>query len=160
MFNRLISGDIPKTIVHSESDFYRLWDCKNFFQLAPVDMAIKVAAMTTNLEWVFVAGYQATLNNLFPERDFRDWSAFLFAENCEEFPNLSPTSLVETESGLVLSGSKSWVAQSRFVQRLIVSVKPEKTFSKDVGGVVIDRYTEGVTITSREPAKFLKNMSS
>jgi len=159
MFNRLISGDLPKIVVQSESDFYRLWGCNNLYHLVPVDMAIKASAITTNLEWVFVSGYQATLNYLFPEKDFRGWSAFLFAENCEEFPNLSPTSLVETGSGLVLSGSKSWVAQSRFVQRLVVSVKPEKTFSAEVGGVVIDRHTEGVTITSREPARFLKKMS-
>ena len=159
MLNRLISGDIPKLIVKSESDLYRLWDCKNLYDLTPIDMAIKASAMTTKLDWVFVAGYQSTLNYLFPIKNFRGWSAFLFAEDNKEFPYLSPTSISVTESGLLLSGFKSWVAQSRFVQRLVVSVKPEKTFSTNVGGVIINRNKEGVTITSRAQTEFLKHMS-
>ena len=52
-----------------------------------------------------------------------------------------------------------WVAQSRLVDRLIVTVRTEKSYSSKVGGVVVDRNRMGIKIVNWESPKFLKNMS-
>ena len=159
MLDELISGRIRKRVVGSEEDCYRLWGEEKLFTLSPVDMTIKASALVTSLDWVFVAGYQGALKHTFPDDKFLGWSAFLFTENNESSSEYSPTKIVETDRGRMLHGSKSWVAQSRSVDRLVVTLNSDKDIISEVGGVIVDRYNDGVQISSRGEPKFLKKMS-
>ena len=159
MLDELLAGNISKFESSLEEELFCHWGREKLYQLKPVDMAVKLGAESSSLDGVFIAGYQASLKFLFADTNYRGWSGFLYAENSKEFPDFSPTSIVEREKGYILSGFKSWVAQSRFVERLIVTVKPERGISYDLGGVVIEKNANGITVFHRESVEFLRNLS-
>lgn len=143
----------------TEQAFYALWEEHALHALAPTGAAIAGALLADRLPWVFTAGYQATLRNAFVNLPAGGWAAFAATEDVDD-PIAHPgTTLREQASGFVLNGCKSWVAHSKLVDHLIVTVNDPNGDKRRARGVIVARDCAGVTLTHRLSPGFLGALS-
>jgi len=159
MLDQLLNGQLIASEIHNEKDLFSHWKAHNFHKLSPPDISIKFSAESISLEGIFVAGYQSALHALFPDKDWRGWSSFLFSEQPDEDAEMLPTTLKKDGQVYFLSGSKSWVAHSEYAGRLIVTLKPGNDNPKDSGGVIIRDKDIGVSMNNHNSVKILNNIS-
>ena len=156
----LIEGflrDQTKPLVAAdEAAWYELWKENNLDELSPRASAVQGGLLADRLPWVFVAAYQAAIRCVFPEAPRQGWASFVATEDKKE-PDARPgTSLCETGSVIRLSGYKSWVAQSRHVDHLVVTARGEDGEQRCV---YVERDQPGVALSHREAPSFLGAMS-
>lgn len=141
---------------HDEGAFRNLWDNNGLDAEAPADMARRGGALADRLAWVFISGYQAAVRYVFPEIPEGGWAAFAASEDRKN-PVENPPLLVATGAkGHILNGTKSWVAQSRHVDHLVVTASDEDGATLSF---LADAHAPGVTLSHRDEASFLQAMS-
>jgi hypothetical protein len=159
MLEQFLEGKYSVVDCPTEQDYYTLWREQGLGVLAPSESAIAGALLADRLPWVFAAGYQATLQNAFPGLPESGWAAFIATEDTQD-PQAHPgTTLTGDGDGLLLNGHKSWVAHSRFVDHLIVTVNDPDGDKYRARGLIIERARRGVTLTHREQPSFLAGLS-
>jgi hypothetical protein len=150
IFEQYLNGRFPVVPAATEADYYALWHARGIDRMAPAAMAVAGALLADRLPWVFTAGYQATLRNAFRQLPQGVWAAFAATEDTQD-PRAHPgTTLKQDRDGLTLSGHKSWLAHSRKVDHLIVTINDPGGDKRRARGVIIDRERDGVSITPRE----------
>lgn len=119
----------------------------------PFLAALIGGAMADRLSWVFIAAYQSAVRACFVGIPQGYLSAFAVSEDREG--KLPGTSL--SDDGL-LSGCKSWIAASRSVDHLVVTIGPD--LKQDPVSVTVGEGTQlSHRDTHQEKAKFLGDMS-
>lgn len=154
-----------------EAAWYAHW-CENIgCDLTPTSMALSGGLQAPALAWVFVAGYQGAVRAVFPECPNSGWAAFAVSEDKHNPQQHPPMRLIKTPSQWLLQGSKSWVAQSRHVDHLIVTaaITYDKKTTENTAtenndeqakvSVIVNRKLAGITIGHREHSNFLPLMS-
>ncbi len=139
-----------------EADWYRYWQSEGMNHLDPALMALKGGIHAPNLAYVFISGYQAAMRYVFPETPEDGWTAFAASEdshNPDKNPPLMATTTAET---ITLTGTKSWVAQSKSVDYLIVTAKSN---NDDRVMTLVKTDQKGLVISHRESPSFLADMS-
>jgi hypothetical protein len=139
-----------------EADWYRYWQAAEMNHLDPALMALKGGIHAPNLAYVFISGYQAAMRYVFPEIPDDGWAAFAASEDSHNPIQNPPLLATNTADTIILTGTKSWVAQSKSVDYLIVTAK-----SDNDGRVMILVKTahKGLELSHREAPSFLTDMS-
>ncbi len=151
-----LRGETKPLVAEDEAAWYELWKESNLGKLSPRASALQGGLLADHLPWVFVAAYQAAIRSVFPEVPRQGWAAFVATEDKKE-PDARPgTTLYRSGSVNLLSGYKSWVAQSRHVDHLVVTVRGEDGEQRCV---YLERSQPGVTLTHRKAPGFLGAMS-
>lgn len=146
----------------TEEQWYQRWQAGALSARAPAEMALSAGHQADALVWLFVGGYQAAIRQVFPVVPTTGWAAFAATEdpNHPKTPHAGTVLAADGEDWR-LNGFKTWVAQSRHVEHLVVSAKiPDRSakgFSRH--GVLVHRDTPGVSLTHRDDARFLADMS-
>jgi len=154
-----LTGDYQSVACPTEADYYALWHERGLDSMGPIDCALAGALLADRLPWVFTAGYQGTLRNAFPNLKPGGWAAFAATEDAHD-PQAHPgTRLQDGPSGFLLSGCKSWVAHSRCVDQLIITINDEQGDKRKARGLVIDSKRRGISLTHREQPGFLGSLS-
>ncbi|MFK7912880.1 MAG: hypothetical protein AB8B93_03110 [Pseudomonadales bacterium] len=138
-----------------EAGFLAQWQAHGLHARAPRDAAYEGGLLADQLAWVFVAGYQAAMRSVFPEVHSEGWLAFAVSEDREHPEQYPPLTAQADESEWLLSGCKSWVAQSAQVSELVVSARlRERTELFRVASNI-----KGLTLSHRPEPGFLSAMS-
>ncbi len=138
-----------------EAGYLALWLEHELHLAAPADAAYEGGLLADRPAWVFVAGYQAAIRAVFPEVEVAGWLAFAVSEDRDDPASHPPLSARAEESEWLLSGSKSWVAQSRSVSELLVTARlRERTEIFRVSAQI-----KGLTLSHRQAPGFLAAMS-
>lgn len=157
LLDRLLPESPPDAAVTAEADWYALWAHRVAPAASPPAMALTGALLAPALPWVFVSGYQAALRAVFPELPMEGWAALAASEDRAD-PAANPPARLETRDGShFLTGTKSWVAQSRHVDHLVVTA--HDAASDETVVVFVDRAQRGVHLGHRDQASFLSAMS-
>lgn len=107
--------------------------------------AIAGGAVAGSLSEVFCAAYQSAVRQCFEGLDQNSW--YCFAASEDRRGELPPVRLEDTR----LSGSKTWIAASDLVDKLVVTT--------DGPIVLVDRSAEGLRIENGEPKTFLPELA-
>ncbi len=158
-FERCLNREYSPQRCPSESDFYALWEQRELSSLPPCECAIVGAMLADRLPWVFAAGYQATLRNAFASLPAGGWAAFAATEDTRSPSEYPGTELMPAELGFRLNGNKSWIAHSKCVDHLIVTVNDPGGDKYRARGTIIASDAEGVMLTHRDRPRFLGAMS-
>lgn len=159
IFEQYLNGRFAVVPAATEADYYALWHARGIDRMAPAAMAVAGALLADRLPWVFTAGYQATLRNAFRQLPPGGWAAFAATEDVDD-PRAHPgITLQQDGAALVLRGHKSWLAHSRHVDHLIVTINDPGGDKRQARGVIVERERDGVSITHREAPGFLAAMS-
>jgi hypothetical protein len=150
----LIANDILE--VHDEGSWYVKWQSLISNDLTPMQVALKGGLYASAPPWIFVSGYQAAIRNVFPELPKDGWAAFAASEDRQDPQANPPMRVVKTNESIILQGTKSWVAQSRHVDYLVITAL---TQADENVSVMVNRHREGITLTHRKNAEFLPAMS-
>lgn len=133
----------------SEVSFKRRWESLPG-ALDPFESAFLGGLHADRLAWVFVAAYQSAMRSCFPHVSHTGFLSFAVSEDTSgAYPG------TEIDQNGRLTGNKSWIASSRIVDRLVVTIGP----SLDGGCIAIDAAAEGISISHRVSAAFLGEMS-
>ena len=119
---RFYAGRYPTQTCPSEQAYYDLWHARGLHTLPPGDSAIAGGLLADRLAWVFAAGYQATLRNAFADLPVRGWAAFAATEDTRDPLAHPPVTLDGDAPNYTLNGCKAWVAHSRLVDHLIITI--------------------------------------
>jgi hypothetical protein len=152
---RFFSGDYTTQTCLSEQAYYDLWHGRGLHTLPPSDSAIAGGLLADRLAWVFAAGYQATLRNAFAGLPPRGWAAFAATEDAGDPVAHPPVTL----DGDALNGCKAWVAHSRLVDHLIITINDPAGDKRAARGVIVERDRDGVSLSHRENPGFLAAIS-
>lgn len=156
---RFYAGAYTTRTCVSEQDYYDLWHACGLHTMSPGDSAIAGALLADRLPWVFAAGYQATLHNAFPGLPRAGWAAFAATEDSADPVRHPPVSLDAAASDCALNGCKAWVAHSRLVDHLIVTINDPAGDKRAARGVIVARDRPGISLSHRESPQFLAAMS-
>ncbi len=156
LMESFLRGETPPLVSDDEAAWYRLWNEKQLGGLTPRESAFQGGLLADRLPWVFVAAYQAAIRSVFVEVPAEGWTAFAATEDKRDPVAYPGTTLRETDSVIKLSGHKSWIAQSRHVDHLVVTARRE---DGEQQCVFLERDRAGVTLTHREAPGFLGAMS-
>ena len=159
VLEKFLQGEYAVQSCATEKDYYALWHARGIDALAPTDCAVAGALVADRLPWVFTAGYQATLRNAFPALPLQGWAAFAATENAHDVQAHPGTTLSEDGDRYILNGHKSWVAHSKLVDYLIVTVNDAQDDKRRARGLIIERRRPGLTLTHRTQPSFLRAMS-
>lgn len=143
----------------TEQSYYDLWHARGLYALPPGDSAITGGLLADRLAWVFAAGYQATLRNAFAGLPPRGWAAFAATEDSADPAAHPPVTLDGDSPDYTLNGCKAWVAHSRLVDHLIVTINDPGGDKRAARGVIVERDRDGVSLSHRESPGFLAAMS-
>lgn len=151
--SRLESGNLAPVTAATEVEWYDLWLTEDVSGHQHLTTALVGGALADRLAWVFHAGYQGMMRYAFPFCPKTDWASYLVAEDkTGEYPG---TVLKRSASGMILSGCKSWVAASEHVRHLVVrATGPQEDMI-----IMVERDEPGVSLSSRDKAGFLGDMS-
>ncbi len=156
LIESFLCGETKPLVAGDEAAWYQHWNEKNLAELSPLASALQGGLIADRLPWVFVAAYQAAIRSVFPEVPRQGWAAFVATEDKKD-PEARPgTKLCGRGSVKMLSGYKSWVAQSQHVDHLVVTARGE---DGEQCCVYVERNRPGVTLTHREVPGFLGAMS-
>jgi len=153
------AGVWPTQTCPSEQTYYDLWHARGLHTLPPGDSAIAGGLLADRLPWVFAAGYQATLRNAFVGLPARGWAAFAATEDTRDPLAYAPVTLAGAAPNYTLNGCKAWVAHSRLVDHLIVTINDPAGDKRAARGAIVERNREGVSLSHREAPGFLAAMS-
>ena len=156
---RFFAGNYTTQISPSEQAYYDLWHARGMHTLPPGDSAIAGGLLADRLAWVFAAGYQATLRNAFAGLPPRGWAAFAATEDTRDPLAHPPATLDGDAPNYALNGCKAWVAHSRLVDHLIVTINDPAGDKRAARGVIIERDRAGVSLSHRESPGFLAALS-
>lgn len=143
----------------SEQAYYDLWHARGIHALPSGAGAIAGGLLADRLPWVFAAGYQATLRNAFAGLPARGWAAFAATEDTADPAAHPPVTLDGCAPNYVLNGCKAWVAHSRLVDHLIVTINDPAGNKRAARGVILERERDGVRLSHRDSPGFLAAMS-
>lgn len=140
-----------------EAAWMRLWTAEDLGALTPEAMALRGGLQADRLPWCFIAGYQAAQRRIFPELPAGGWAAFAASEAADDAEDRPGAALHETQGTLRLEGHKNWIAQSRHVAHLLVTLngpdgRPGRT-------VLVSADAPGVSLNHRDSPSFLAGMS-
>ena len=143
-----LNGDLPFPVAADEGAFCKIWHDQGLGEAPAVSSALRGGLIADRLPWVFVAGYQAAIRHFFPDVPASGWAAYAATEDKAD-PVAHPPATLSADGKL--HGCKSWVAQSRHVDHLLVTVGEQC--------VLIDAKQSGVQLSHRESPGFLGAMS-
>ena len=140
--------------VETEADFLRLWQ-SHCSDLTPFEMAVVGGALADRFSWIFTAGYQGAIRHIFPNEVFAGWAAFAVSEDRSETDPLPGVTYVEQGDGVLLNGSKTWVAASAHCNDVVFSAGRggDKRFFR------VSRGQENLEIETRPPGRMLPDLS-
>ena len=144
-----------------EAAWHEVWHQHGLGAEPPIRSALMGGALSDRLSWVFISGYQAALRQVFPSLPSTGWAAFAATE-AKDDPDFPGTALSPeiAEGGYLLNGHKSWVAQSRHVAHLLVTVRPADLPDAPPSQCVrVDAAAKGVTLSHRSAPGFLASLS-
>lgn len=148
-------SEVASAPLLDEAGFLALWQAHELHARDPRDAAYEGGLLADQLAWVFVSGYQAAMRSVFPEVQCDGWLAFAVSEDREHPEEFPPLKAQADESEWLLSGCKSWVAQSAHVSELVVSARlRERTELFRVASDI-----KGLTLSHRTEPSFLAAMS-
>jgi hypothetical protein len=156
ILDQVLCGERMTVTIENEAACYQAWQTMGFASMAPTEMALRAGLMADRPAWVFIAGYQAAVRTVFPELKTDGWAAFAATENNDEANHYPGTTLCHADGKILLSGQKSWVAQSRQVDQIVVTINSTDIPSQSV---LVDRHAPGVVLSHRPAPKFLADMS-
>ena len=159
VLERHLDGRYATVRCATEADYYAVWHERGLAGMAATDAALAGGLLADRLAWVFTAGYQATLRNAFPTLPAGGWAAFAATEDAHDREAHPGTTLSEDADCYILNGHKSWVAHSRCVDHLIVTVNDVNGDKRRARGLIIERGRAGVTLSHRQQPGFLASMS-
>lgn len=136
----------------SEGAWLAAWGTLEMRQASPVATAAVGGARADRAAWVFLAGYQAGLQRCFPEAP-EGVTAYAISEDRDGV--LPGVTVNADDTGVRLSGTKTWLAACDHVRTIIVTVGigPERRF------YLVDREAPGVSIEARPAPTFLGELS-
>ncbi len=112
------------------------------------EAAVIGGAMSDRLAWVFLAAYQSAVRACFPGLPSREFVSFAASEDRRgEYPGTS----IDDDGRL--QGNKSWIAASRTVDWLLVTVQARDRI------VLVNARADGVSLNHRDSPGFLGDMS-
>lgn len=150
---RIVDGDIRPLPAPSEVEYLSVWNEWVLGTMSALETAVLGGALSDRLAWVFVAGYQGAISQVFPKVQDDGWACFAVSEDASgELPGLS---IIEIKDSVRLNGHKTWVAGSDHVRRLVVSVN----HNEEQRFILVSREEEGVSIETYETASFLSELS-
>ncbi len=155
----LLKENIPYLSAIDEASWSIIWDKEKLSQAKPIDIALKGGMISDRLSWVFISGYQAALKHVFGDIEPIGWTALVASEDRKNTETRPGTRIKQANGVMTLSGFKSWVAQSRCVDHLIVTAKEDKGENKKVSGFLVSSKNNGVELSHREASSFLGDMS-
>ncbi len=143
--------------VAREVDFLALWH-RHCAKLPLIQMAAVGGALADRFAWIFAAGYQGAVRHCFPALEFSGWAAFAVSEDNRDqdaLPGVAWANSAEFEEGVVVNGTKTWIAASAIASDLV--------FSAGKGGdrrfFRIARDHPGLVIETRAPGRVLPDLS-
>ena len=144
-----------------EAAWYTQWQALIANDLTPMQIALKGGLYASDPPWIFVSGYQAAVRNVFPELPKGGWVAFVASEDQQDPHANPPMCIIKTGNSSILQGTKSWVAQSRHVDYLVVTAltHAKHSTSKEAVAVIVNRHQEGITLSHRKNPGFLPALS-
>ncbi|MDP6832435.1 MAG: hypothetical protein QF512_15875 [Alphaproteobacteria bacterium] len=153
VIERFLDGQVPIAAAPDEAAWHQAWHEGGLNALPPVLSALQGGMCADRLSWVFIAGYQAAIRHVFPEVPGQGWAAYAATEDKAEPEAYPPTRLSIGGKGLVLDGCKSWLAQSRHLDHLLVTINETEQC------VLVSARDPGVHLSHREAPGFLGDMS-
>ncbi len=153
LIERFLNGDVAAVPTPDEAAWYKAWHDQGLDTQPPVLQALQGGMCADRLPWVFVAGYQAAIRHVFPEVPAQGWAAYAATEDKSDPAAYPGTRLTASGTGFVLDGCKSWVAQSRHLDHLLVTVNETQQC------VLLSAVQPGVHLSHREAPGFLSAMS-
>ena len=146
----LLRGELGPCSAGDEAAWYKTWHDLGLHALPPTLSALRGGMCADRLSWVFVAGYQGAIRHVFPEVSRQGWAAYVATED-EARPTATLSALAADGEAIILNGHKSWVAQSRHVDHLLVTAGNQC--------VLVSAQAPGVEFSHRDSCKFLDTMS-
>ena len=162
----------------TEQRYFELWSDQLAGTRSPTVLAELGGRLADRAAWVFVAGYQGALRQCFPTLTGRTgWASYLVSEAREDKSvptcHLHIGAASGTDDGMVLDGTKNWVAASAHLQTLVVNAAvataAENSAHKgvkdgaDVGAtktanVLVDVASAGVALIEKPSGRFLPEL--
>lgn len=139
----------------TEAEYYQAWLSHVGGGADPLQMAWQGGLLADRFGFIFSAGYQAALRQIFPHLDQRGWSAFAVSEDRQPQDPLPGVRYVQRSDGYLLSGHKTWIAASACCRQLIVSARGEG----DTLYFAIDADRPEVEVHTRAPGRMLPDLS-
>ena len=142
--SRGMANQLP---LHSEAAFKAAW------QSFPSDISIFESAhqsglIADRLSWVFLGAYQSAIRACFDNLPIHDFVSYAASEDrTGEYPGAT----IDDQSRL--QGNKSWIAASKTVDQLLVTVASSNNI------LLVRADAPGVTLSHRPAPKFLGDMS-
>ena len=145
----------PPVECATEQSYFELWSDKLAGTRSPTVLAELGGRLADRAAWVFVAGYQGALRQCFPELIERPgWASYLVSEARDD--KSVPTCQLYTGEGLVLDGTKNWVAASAHLHSLVVNASMSSTGK--TANVVVDAQATGVSLVEKPSGRFLPEL--
>lgn len=156
VIKQLRSGQNKTAADSNEASWYKSWSSFISADLTPTLIALTGGYNCLTPADVFITGYQAAVRAVFPETPGNGWAAFVASEDQTDPERHPPTRLTTDSKDWRLNGTKSWVAQSRHVDYLLVTALTDTGESVTV---LVNRHQPGINITHRDNPSFLPAMS-
>lgn len=144
----------------TEEAWRAVWDAAGLSEAPPVVQAVGGGLRADHLDWVFASGYQAAMRHCFPELPAGGWAALAASEDRHD-PEKHPGVMLTLDGDTWrVSGFKSWVAQSRHLDHLIITARAvDEEQEKPRHAILLDARAPGVTLSHRDSTGFLPRMS-
>ena len=139
-----------------EQSWYQAWQSLIEPTLSPTQVALTGGYHASGAAGLFTAGYQGAVRAIFPEVPTTGWAAFAVSEDKNDPIANPPLRLQQRDNQLYLEGTKSWVAQSRQVDHLVLTASLD---NGEIAAVLLDRHRDEVTMSHRQQPSFLPAMS-
>lgn len=157
LIENFLNGELKPYPAADEAACYKVWHERGLGALPPVLSALQGGLCADRLPWVFIAGYQAAIRHVFPAVPREGWAAYAATEDKTD-PIAHPGArLAASGKGFALDGHKSWVAQSKHVDHLLVTVN--SPIGEGAQCVLLSSQQQGVHLSHRENPGFLGAMS-
>lgn len=148
--------EVSPAVCATQQDYFALWRANNLEQLAPTVLAEQGGRLADRAAWVFVGAYQGAMRQCFGQlRAYKGWASYLVSEARDE--SRQPTCTLErTATGLLLQGTKSWVAARSHLETVVVNA------TQDAGAtanVLVPLATEGVALLEKPSGRFLPELA-
>jgi len=156
----LLNNPPARASATTEAAWRAVWDDNNLSQASSAIQAISGGLRADHLDWVFASGYQAAMRHCFPEVPQTGWAALAASEDTQNPDEHPGVSLIANGDTWRVSGFKSWVAQSRHLDHLIITARMAgEEQEKPRHAILLDAHAPGVTLSHRDKAGFLPRMS-
>ena len=139
-----------------EASFHAVWQRDKVSTLPASELAMTGGALADRAAWVFIAGYQAALKQCFPILSaHQGWCSYLVSEQRAD-PAVATCLATQTDAGVTLQGTKSWLASAKHLRWLIVKAKS----AQSTHNLLVSVDDPGVTVDVRSGGRFLSEMTA